>query len=256
MSKDALIDILAVQTDIAWEDRSTNFARVRALIEKARPEPESLVVLPEMFATGFSMAPQVAEPPDGPTCAFLAEMAVTHRVHVLGGVAMQVPGGPSHNVALAFNPDGDPIAVYAKRRPFRPGGEVYAAGTEPVVFTCGDAAIAPLICYDLRFPEVFRDVARLYRPEVFVVIASWPEPRIHHWLRLLQARAIENQAFVIGVNRCGQDPTHRYPGRSVIVDPHGEIFEDAGTGERTIAATLDLSALVTYRKVLPFLDDL
>jgi predicted amidohydrolase len=157
-----------------------------------------------------------------------------------------------------FSPEGELIAFYAKMRPFTLGGEAdhYAAGTHPVVFKWGDCSVSPFICYDLRFPEIFREAAAAHQPELFAVIANYPDKRIHHWVRLLQARAIENQAYVVGVNRVGTDPFYNYTGRSVIVDPHGEILADAGQRECLIQVKVDLATLRQYRAGLPFLDDL
>ena len=112
------------------------------------------------------------------------------------------------------------------------------------------------MCYDLRFPELFRRVAATKRSEVFVVIASWPEKRINHWETLLQARAIENQAYVVGVNRVGKDPYFNYCGHSLIVNPHGEILADAGENEGIVCCNLDLENLRKYRTRLPFLEDI
>jgi omega-amidase len=116
--------------------------------------------------------------------------------------------------------------------------------------------VSPFVCYDLRFPELFRDAARKSRPELFVVIANFPKKRIQHWTRLLQARAIENQAYVMGVNRIGTDPYYEYSGDSIIVDPDGEILANAGSEERYISAELDLAKLTKYRSGLPFLNDM
>jgi predicted amidohydrolase len=162
------------------------------------------------------------------------------------------------NKALVFSGDGVLAAFYAKQRPFTLGGERehYAAGDRGVVFSWAGTMVSPFVCYDLRFPELFRAVAAEHRPEVFVVIANWPEKRIRHWTRLLQARAIENQAFVIGVNRTGRDPNHVYCGRSAVVDPHGELIAEAGAGEAVVGCHLDLGGLREYRRGLPFLDDL
>jgi predicted amidohydrolase len=143
-------------------------------------------------------------------------------------------------------------------QPFTPGGEAdhYAAGERPVAFRWNDCTVSPFVCYDLRFPEIFRQAAAAHQPELFAVIANWPEKRIQHWVRLLQARAIENQAYVIGVNRVGADPHLTYPGRSLIIDPQGEILVDAGSNEGCIRAKLDLPGLRKYREGLPFLADL
>jgi predicted amidohydrolase len=143
-------------------------------------------------------------------------------------------------------------------RPFTVGGESlhYLAGERPATFEWAGCRVAPLICYDLRFPELFRASTAQCKPELFVVIASWPEKRILHWQRLLQARAIENQAYVVGVNRVGTDPYYAYCGRSLVADPQGEILADAGGAEGVVSAELDLEALRKYREGLPFLDDI
>jgi len=115
--------------------------------------------------------------------------------------------------------------------------------------------VAPFICYDLRFPELFRMAVR-QGAQLYVVIANWPASRVHHWVTLLQARAIENQAYVVGVNRCGSDPKVAYAGRSLVVSPRGVILADAGGGERVLSAELDLAALQAYRAEFPVLQDM
>lgn len=171
---------------------------------------------------------------------------------------MRGKNGAARNKALVFEPAGELIGFYAKMRPFSPGGESdhYVAGAKPMTFRSGEWGISPFICYDLRFPELFRAAAAAHQPELYLVIANWPEKRITHWVRLLQARAIENQAYVVGVNRVGSDPAYVYNGRSVIVDFNGEIIVEAGAGEGVIQGELDLEPLRKYRQGLPFLQDL
>jgi omega-amidase len=145
---------------------------------------------------------------------------------------------------------------YQKLHLFSPAQENsnFTAGNRIVTFDCGGGIIAPFICYDLRFPEVFREAVEM-QAEFFVVIANWPRSREQHWLSLLKARAIENQAFVAGVNRCGKDPNVDYSGRSVIVSPLGEVLADAGEGEAVIEAELDFEAVRKYRCQFPALID-
>jgi predicted amidohydrolase len=253
------VNVIALQLDIAWENKPANFAKVRELLVQASPEKDSLVVLPEMFATGFSMnVDAIAESYGGETEQFLADIATTFGIHLIAGAAMRGRDGKARNKALVFSPEGKLIAFYAKMHPFTPGGEAehYTAGDHPVAFRWGDCTVSPFVCYDLRFPEVFREAAAAHRPELFAVIANWPEKRIQHWVRLLQARAIENQAYVVGVNRVGSDPYYAYTGRSMIIDPQGEILVDAGEREGFIQAKLDLANLRKYREGLPFLADL
>lgn len=253
------MNVVALQIDIAWENKAENFATVRRLVAAAAPQRDSLVVLPEMFATGFSMNTEaIAEDYRGQTESFLAETAKQYGVYLLGGAAMRGRNGAVRNKALLFSPGGELSGFYAKMRPFTPGGESdhYTPGEQVVAWPCAESTISPFVCYDLRFPELFRETAAAHQPELFVVIANWPEKRIAHWIRLLQARAIENQAYVVGVNRVGRDPFYHYTGHSLIVDFNGEIFKDAGEAEGWIGACLDLKTLHKYREGLPFLKDL
>jgi len=253
------VNILALQLDIAWENKAANFDHVRRLLARAAPEKDSLVVLPEMFATGFTMnTAAMAETYGGETEQFLAGAAREFGVCLVAGAAMRGRDGRARNKALAFSPAGELLAFYAKMRPFTLGGEAthYCPGEHPVVFPWRDWTISPFVCYDLRFPEIFRQATAAHQPHLFAVIANWQPRRIHHWVRLLQARAIENQAYVVGVNRAGSDPQFVYNGRSVIVDFHGEIIADAGDGEGLIQARLELASLLEYRRDLPFLADM
>ena len=253
------MNVVALQLDIEWENKPANFDKVRRLLVQSKVPADSLVVLPEMFATGFSMNVEgVAEAYEGQTERYLSELAKGLGVCVVGGAAMRSKNGESRNKALIFGPAGDLIGFYAKMRPFSVGGENnhYQAGEKPMAFRWGEWSVAPFICYDLRFPELFRCAAFRHQPQLYVVIANWPEKRITHWVRLLQARAIENQAYVVGVNRVGTDPSYSYNGRSVIVDYNGEIMADAGTEESVIQARLELEPLRKYREGLPFLQDL
>jgi omega-amidase len=253
------VTVVGLQFEIAWENKSANFSMVRRLLARAAPEKNALVVLPEMFATGFSMnVDLVAESYGGETEQFLAATAKEFGVYVVAGAAMRGRDGRARNKALIFSPLGELLAFYAKMRPFTPGGEKehYIAGEHPVTFRWNETTVSPFVCYDLRFPELFREAAAAHRPELFVVIASWPDKRIHHWVALLQARAIENQAYVIGVNRIGTDPYYSYSGRSLIVDPQGTILADGGSAEGIISAQLDLASLQKYREGLPFLADM
>lgn len=250
---------IALQWDIAWENKPANFAKVRLLLNAAEPEPGSLVALPEMFATGFSMdAAKIAEAPGDETEQFLGALAKEFGITLVGGVAIREDDGRTRNEAIAFSSAGELMCRYTKMRPFAPGQEDqhYAAGDRPTVFKWGACVVSPFICYDLRFPELFREAAWHHQPQLFVVIANFPTKRIMHWVRLLQARAIENQAYVLGVNRIGDDPHYSYNGHSLIIDPQGDILANAGETEGVIQARLDLDALAKYRAGLPFLKDL
>lgn len=252
------MQVFACQCDITWEDKPANHARVQRLLDAAAPAPGSLVVLAEMFATGFSMhVDAIAEPHDGPTHQFMAELARSRQSHVVGGLVTRDPSGRGRNEAVVFGPDGGEAGRYCKRHPFSLGGEAknYLAGSEFVVLPIGPLLTAPTICYDLRFPEMYRPLAKL-GAQLILVIASWPHTRIAHWRALLVARAIENQAYVVGVNRIGRDPHLAYNGQSLIVDPSGRILADAEDRETAIHAELNVDALLAYRRDLPFLADI
>ncbi len=246
-----------VQIDSAWEDRPANHAKARKLIAAAQPQPGSLIILPETFSTGFSMhLPITAEPEGGPTEQFLREIAAHYQSCVLGGLVTQSTGGRGMNQSLAIDPAGTVLARYTKNYPFSMGGEdqAHTAGTSLSLFDWQGLRIAPLICYDLRFPELARNAVRA-GAEVLIYTAAWPVKRIQHWITLLQARAIENLAYVIGVNRCGTDPQFTYTGRSLVVDPHGLIIADAAEQERTLSAQLDPAIVHTWRAQFPALKD-
>jgi predicted amidohydrolase len=250
--------IAGIQLDIAWEDKVANHAKVRGLVAAAKLPKGSLVLLPEMFATGFSMnVAGIAEAPGGMTEAFLASLAMEHGFYVAGGVVVRAPDGRGLNQSLTMGPDGAVVARYSKIHPFSYAGETdhYAAGTETLTYAWAGASVAPFVCYDLRFPEIFRNATKK-GAHLLTVIANWPEPREAHWLALLKARAIENQAFVIGVNRCGKDPKLAYSGRGQVIDPRGNVLADGGNGEGVFGADLDLPSLLQYRKDFPALQDM
>ena len=252
------MQILGIQFDIVWQDKSANFSRIRSLIEEARPDPDSLLVLPEMFATGFSMdVDAVAEDAKGATSDFLGSLALRSGSYVIGGLVGRSDDGLGSNEAVVFEPGGSPFGRYRKMHPFSLGGEGlhYAAGQDPIIFDWNGVKVCPLVCYDLRFPEVFRTAA-VRGAEVFTVIANWPRARQHHWEILLKARAVENQAYVIGVNRVGRDPNLKYEGGSLIVDPRGRVLADGTTCEGVIRAEIDLDDLQQYRRRFPALRDI
>jgi omega-amidase len=273
--QNTLMRLYCVQLNIAWEDKPANFARVRQLLTAAHVEPGSLVLLPEMFATGFSLNTQkTGEPPGGPTHVFVAELAKEFRSTIVGAVAQNHPlrgvgtesvsvGAPtgmdslSTNRSPVFSPTGQLIADYAKFHPFSFGKEPlhFTSGNTLQFFQWNDLTVCPTICYDLRFPEFYRQAVRK-GAQLFTVIANWPSEREHHWTTLLQARAIENQSFVAGCNRCGDDPHLPYNGHSLIVDPTGKILADAGSDERVISAEINPETLTTWRKEFPALNDI
>jgi predicted amidohydrolase len=252
------MQLVAIQLDIAWEDRERNHTRVRELLAGADVRPGALVVLPEMFDTGFSMNTAYTDPGVTSTSESSCQaLAAEHKVAVLAGLVARTKEGQLANEAVVFSPSGTELARYRKIHPFTGGGEHkhYCAGTRHCVFEWGGFRIAPFICYDLRFPELFRPAAR-DGAELIVVVAIWPEKRSEHWVRLLQARAIENQAFVLGVNRTGTDPSFAYDGRSCLFDPHGKEIFQADRAEQVITAEIDPAVAMQWRAEFPALRDI
>jgi len=249
---------VGVQTDIVWEDKAGNFERVLVQVEQAEIESGSLIVLPEMFATGFSMnVAEMAEPQGGPTETFLSKIARRCESYVIGGVVTSGEDGLGRNEAVVFDATGEQVVRYCKLHPFSFGRETehYAAGDALVTFDQSGWIVAPFICYDLRFPEPFRTAARR-GAGLMVVIANWPSARTEHWSTLLQARAIENQSYVLGVNRCGTDPHNEYSGRSMAVGPRGEILDAVGDTPSLVRTELDMDSLQDYRAGFPALHDM
>jgi len=249
-----------VQLDIAWRNKPANFQKVRDLLGKS-VEPGSLIVLPEMFATGFDVdhgtlvegkPEQLAE-----TADFLSSLARDLNSTVQGTGITPSPDGKRQNLVVAFGTSGKPLSTFQKLHPFTFGGEHkrFTAGTDIVAYPAGEFTVAPFICYDLRFPEVFRH-ATLRGANVFTVVANWPSPRHSHWLPLLQARAIENQCYVLGVNRAGRDKFLTYEGQSVCFNPKGEQLALAGAEECVLIFELDNESQQSWRKEFPVLQDI
>lgn len=252
--------IACCQFDIAWEDKPANFRRVAALVREARPAHGTLLLLPEMFATGFTMnVGLTAEPAQGPTAQFLSELAKEHGIHVVGGAIIADAGaGQPQNEAMVFDPRGTLSARFAKGYPFTLAreDEYHAAGKQRNPFEWAGCRVSPAVCYDLRFPELFRRAAG-DGAEVMPLIANWPAARESHWTTLLRARAIENQAYVAGCNRVGTDGNAlEYAGRSQIIDYRGEVVADAGGAEAVVSAAVNVAALREFRSAFPFLADM
>jgi predicted amidohydrolase len=251
-----VIRVAGVQHDIVWEDRDANFARLAPQIAAAAAAGARLVALTEMFSTGFSMdGERVAEPAGGPSATFLAEQAAANGVWVCGSVPERDRGAakPANRLLLA-GPDGT-VHRYDKIHPFSYAGEQehYAAGSALVTVPVDDVAVSLFVCYDLRFADEFWAVAD--RTDLYVVVANWPESRRLHWQTLLRARAIENQAYVLGVNRVGTGGKLTYVGDSYIIDPMGEVLASAAGTETLVLADVDPEVVRATRKRFPFLAD-
>ncbi len=248
--------IAAVQMDIAWQDREANHAKAKAMAVQAADGGADLLILPEMFATGFSMDTSVtAEDIDGKTPGLIRALAVEHKVNIIAGFVLTEGHGKPKNVALAVNRDGADLSLYAKTHLIGLLGEDqnYGAGDGPKTFVADGVGVSTLICYDLRFPEIFRAVAD--DVSVIVVIASWPSVRAAHWQTLLPARAVENQCYVVGVNRVGSGGGHDFTGGSMVIDALGKVVQLGSDQEELIVVDIDPQEVLAVREKMPFLRD-
>ena len=246
--------IAAVQHDIVWEDRAANFERLAPQVARAVGAGAELVLLSETFSTGFSMTPGIGEPEGGPSAQFLAGQAAEHGVWVAGtcpeiGAGEELP----HNSFVLAGPDGT-THRYRKLHPFAGERDRFRSGDGPVTVQVGDLRITPFICYDLRFADVFWTAGP--GTDVFLVPANWPSARRHHWTTLLQARAIENQAYVVGCNRVGTAGDGlEHTGDSRVVSPMGELLATAAGVETIVLADVDPAEVAATRGRFRFLAD-
>jgi predicted amidohydrolase len=251
-----MVTVAALQHDIVWEDRDATLARLAPQIADAAARGARLVVLTEMYATGFSMdTARIAEPEGGPSSEFLADQAVAHGIWVCGSVPEHVPGTPlPTNCLVLAGPAGERYR-YHKIHPFTYAREHerYGAGTAPLTVDVERARVSLFVCYDLRFADEFWALAN--DTDLYVVVANWPAPRREHWRTLLRARAIENQAYVLGVNRVGAVRDLDHVGDSAIIDPLGRTLVEASIGEAVLTAEVTPQYVHEVRETLPFLRD-
>ncbi|MFC1575801.1 nitrilase-related carbon-nitrogen hydrolase [Gemmatimonadota bacterium] len=247
--------VAGLQMDLAWEDPQENFRRAEEMVKRAASAQARFLVLPEMFATGFSMDAAKVSAFAEETRAFLAGLARTHGVSVLGGYAEPAEPRPA-NACSIFDPSGEETLHFRKLHPFSLAGEdeSYLAGDSVETVEVEGIRVTPLICYDLRFPEPFRPAAQ--DTDLYCVVANWPSMRREAWSALLKARAIENQAYVLGVNRVGEGDGKPHTGDSVLFDPMGVEVAAATPGEPgLVLAEVDPGRVADVRRRLSFLDD-
>lgn len=256
-----MLDIFLVQMEIAPNDKARNFEKVETLTREIRKRTEDsvpgLIVLPEMFATGYlplhpeRAAEDFSDESSGETASFLNKLASQTGCAVMGaGISRKSPSLANHaSVYLPGNPRE--CASYDKRKPFFMEQGKFTAGQDVSLFKIQEWNIAPTICFDLRFPELYRDAVKA-GANLLTVQAAWPAERILHWDTLLQARAIENQAFVAAVNCVTADS--KYNGHSRIVDPFGNIVAKADSNtECIVSARIEIEPLLRYRESFPVL---
>ncbi len=249
------LNLCLVQGDLLWEDIEANLIAFDKKLDKVSEESD-IIILPEMFTTGFTMnAAALAEEPDGRTLEWMRGRARKNRADIVGSF-ITVDGGRFYNRLHWVTPGGK-VFIYDKRHLFRMAGEhkIYSGGHQKLIVEKNGWKIAPFICYDLRFPVWSR--VREKEADMLLYIANWPERRASHWRLLLRARAVENQAYVAGVNRGGTDGLGiAYRGESAVFDPLGKaLTATADEGEALLYARLSRAAQERYREKFPVWKD-
>ena len=247
------LQIAIIQKDLVWENATKNKEQLDVLLKEI--QNVDLIILPEMFTTGFSMTPKpLAEQMNGETVNWLQQKAAYFEAAIVGSIIIKEEGN-FYNRMLFVHQNGT-IEHYDKRHTFTLAGEhkEYTSGQSKLIVTFKDWKICPLICYDLRFPVWSRNTENY---DLLIYSANWPKPRINAWKTLLKARAIENMSYCIGVNRVGVDANgYEYNGNSIAIDVLGnELTKAEEDTEKIIYATLSKNDLINVRTKLPFLKD-
>jgi len=247
--------IALLQYTPVWENKEANKKKIMSFINNI--DDVELLVFPEMTLTGFTMKSiEMSETIHGDSFRFFSEIALEKSVNIFAGI-IERRNNRIYNTLIHIKPDGRLLKLYRKLHPFSYSGENehYHAGSKPAITKIRKWNIGLTICYDLRFPELYRKYGKK-RTHLIVNIANWPDTRIEHWRTLLKARAIENQCFVAGVNRVGDDPRLHYTGFSSVFDPMGKELITVENEEKLILVDIDKNYVLEVREKFPFLEDI
>ena len=247
--------IALVQYSPAWEDKESNKKKILSLLQEINDI--ELFIFPEMTLTGFTMkSKEMSETIQADSFRFFSSIAKEKSTNIFAGI-IEHRKNVTYNTLIHIKPDGNLLKLYRKIHPFSYSGENehYYAGSKPAYTKIKNWKIGLTICYDLRFPELYRKYGKK-RVHLIVNIANWPDTRIEHWRTLLKARAIENQCYVTGVNRVGKDPKLNYVGFSSVFDPMGKELVAVENEEKVIVVDLDKNYVNEVREKFPFLDDI
>lgn len=248
------MNIALIQFPTLWENKDENIKSLTRKIQSL-PKDVDLVVLPEMFTTGFSMKPEKsAEPENGITFQWMVQMAKQHQLAITGSVIIEENEKYYNRLFFVF-PDGS-FQTYNKKHLFSLAGEekVYEPGENKIIVNYKGWNICPLVCYDLRFPVYSRITNNAY--DLLIYVASWPDQRIYAWDTLLKARAIENMSYVVAVNRSGEDAfKNNYSGHSQVIDYMGKFIKEPIINEEIVIVSLVKDELEKARSKFAFLND-
>lgn len=251
--------VTLIQMDIEWQQSQTNLQAAARLMDEA--PGSDLYVLPEMFSTGFAIEPDGIADECNETLNWMIQQSHQRDAAICGSVATKAEDGTYRNRLYFVRPDGS-VSFYDKHHLFTYGGEdkTYTAGQQRIIIEWRGVRILPLVCYDLRFPVWSRNnapIAEDAQPyDLCLYVASWPSSRHDVWNTLLHARAIENQCYVVGVNRIGTDPNCRYTGGTQAIDAYGRILASCPDNQpSTITIDTDMERLRLFRDKFPVLND-
>jgi omega-amidase len=252
------ITIALAQMAVALGQPEQNKATARTMAAQAAAQGADLLLLPELWATGYDLdrSDEYAAPLDAGHFGLMADLAQTHRLCVAGTALEANPGGRPYNTAALYGPDGARVGAYRKVHLWAPLGEVehMTPGEALPAFDLPWGRVALAICYDLRFPELWRRYADA-GAQLILIPAEWPSRRVEHWRLLLRARAVENQLFVAGCNRAGADADGEFGGHSAVADPWAQVLVEAGPEPGLLVTRLDLDEVARSRRLFPFLAD-
>ncbi|WP_059173744.1 carbon-nitrogen family hydrolase [Bacillus sp. FJAT-27445] len=250
--------IAILQMDIAYGNPAENYSIAENLIQEAADTNPDLIVLPELWTTGYDLdrLDEIADDHALESIAFLEKKAVENHVNLIGGSVANRTGDGVENTFLVVSKDGSLVHKYSKLHLFQLMDEhhFFKPGTGTANFELEGHGFAGFVCYDIRFPEWLRKHASK-GAEAIIVVAEWPKLRLAHWRALLIARAIENQCYVIACNRAGSDPKNVFAGHSMVIDPWGEVIAEAGEGEEILSAEIDFEKVKEVRGIIPVFDD-
>ncbi|HHY38325.1 MAG TPA: carbon-nitrogen family hydrolase [Clostridia bacterium] len=262
----SVLKIGVFQMDIVHKDPEANRLKVSDILKRLSGLPDTpdtldILVLPETWTTGFSRSvfsdiSDLAEGEDGPSVALLKEIAASAGCYIIGGSILEKDGGRYYNTSFVISPEHRIIGKYRKIQLFTPFDEdkTLTHGTELPVFDLPFATVGIMTCYDLRFPEICRSYA-LQGAKIVFVPSNFPKPRLDVWVTLSKARALENELFVVAVNRTGDTPEAAYFGHSLVITPRGGVIVDAGEEETFFTTTIDLTEVERFRQEIPVLKD-
>ncbi|MGD6841773.1 carbon-nitrogen family hydrolase [Bacillus infantis] len=250
--------ITCIQMDISFGSPERNFEKAETLIERASKEKPDIIVLPELWTTGYDLTrlEEIGDRNAESSIQFLQTMAQKHNAAFIGGSVANKTADGVFNTLLAVSSTGELLHQYSKLHLFKLMDEHLhlSPGSGDASFKLNGHSLAGFICYDIRFPEWIRKHA-LEGAEAIFAVAEWPLPRLAHWRALLIARAIENQCFVVACNRAGSDPSNQFAGHSIIIDPWGEVVAEASEHEEILSAEIDLRLVEEVRGRIPVFTD-